>query len=267
VAIKIMKLKYNQLKLRKKDDRYEVYDLPLGEFTFSITHLYPGKATTGHTQEEKEVYNFIDGHGQIQIGEDKVKVEPGDIVIIPEGTFHRVFSSMSHMVFACAFPNEELILARRRYSEALAEVNYLGAIAWKAEVNYSRVFAEYRESGGQETYGTSDGICKEAWEARERARKDWLDAVDRKDELWDNYNNIKEELMGKIYVHYCTKCKHNTPNTDRALTTAVGDKSFDHYNDVGPWREGLELRIKARQCLVCGKYFQIANRETELKVE
>jgi len=189
------KLKYNQLKLRKKDDRYEIYDLPMGDFTFSVTRLYPDKATTGHTQEDKEVYYFIDGYGHIQVGEDDVNVEPGDIVVIPEGAFHRVFSTMYHLVFACAFPNEELMKARKIYDKVLTDSYFAGGDMGRAENDYSEAFVKHWESGGREFYGTSEGICKEAWEAREQAKKAWQEAGQRCNEAWENYINLKKEVI------------------------------------------------------------------------
>ena len=189
-----MKLKYNQLKLRKKTDQYEIYDLPIEDFIFSITRLNPKKATSGHTQEGKEVYYFVNGHGKIQVGVDEMRVEPGDIVVIPEGVFHRVFSSMHHLVFACAFPNEELMKARRVYSEALNKVSYLGALLGKVENEYGEIFAKYRGSGGKGTYGTSDGICKNASKKREKAKKTWREAGQMVEEAWEAYTKLRREI-------------------------------------------------------------------------
>lgn len=81
-----------QFALRKKDDRYQVYDLQLEDFTLSTTYLNRGKATTGHSHDVEEVYYFMEGYGQIQIGGTSYEVEAGDFAVIPGGAFHRAFN-------------------------------------------------------------------------------------------------------------------------------------------------------------------------------
>lgn len=80
--------------LVKSSSRYEVYDLSLENLVVSMTILYEGESTVGHSHNEvEEVYLFVEGKGEIQLGErEKEDVASGDIVMIPQGTFHRVFN-------------------------------------------------------------------------------------------------------------------------------------------------------------------------------
>ena len=106
----IAKIKYDQLWLRKKDERYEIYDLHvIGGITFSITHLYPNKSTTGHEHPHGEIYFFFNGRGHIYVGKEDEPVTVGDVVVIPGNTFHRVLAGDSGVEFVCVFPEERPI--------------------------------------------------------------------------------------------------------------------------------------------------------------
>jgi len=95
-------------KLRKRDDRYEVYDLELQDFTLSTTSLRQNKATTGHSHPNEEAYCFLRGQGVLVLDEIPQKVEAGDIVIIPGGVFHRVFNkACPELLFLCIFKRTE----------------------------------------------------------------------------------------------------------------------------------------------------------------
>ena len=78
--------------LIRDNDIYKVYDLPaLQNLTLSLTELYSGKSTTGHSHADAdEVYIFISGIGSIDIGTDNEKVKSGDVVLIPRGKFHKI---------------------------------------------------------------------------------------------------------------------------------------------------------------------------------
>ena len=91
-------------KLRKRDDRYEVYDLHLKDFTLSTTRLNKGKSTTGHSHPWEEVYYIMKGWGRLIVGEATRKIADGDLVFIPGGAFHRVFNDdCPGFVFLCVF--------------------------------------------------------------------------------------------------------------------------------------------------------------------
>lgn len=81
-------------KLIRDNEIYKLYDLTeLKDLDLSLTELYPGRATLGHSHENiGEVYIFTEGEGTIEIGEKKIKVKGGDVEIIPEGDFHKVYN-------------------------------------------------------------------------------------------------------------------------------------------------------------------------------
>ena len=104
-----MKISLNQFtrkaRLAKKSARYEVYDLGLENLVISMTVLHEGKSTIGHFHNNTaEICLFIDGEGEIQLDDRKEDVTGGDIVLIPRGTFHRVFNkAKGTFTFLCFF--------------------------------------------------------------------------------------------------------------------------------------------------------------------
>jgi len=94
-------------KIVKDNETYTVIDNAfLNDLVVSKTILHPGKATTGHNHEgQEEVYHFIHGSGQIGIGPEKFEISEGDIVLIPDGLYHRVWNSskIEDLVFVCVF--------------------------------------------------------------------------------------------------------------------------------------------------------------------
>ncbi len=80
----------------------------LKNLVLSSTKLYRGQQTRGHRHEgQEEVYFFVSGYGKMIVGEEDSEpfvVSPGDIVLIPDGAFHRVINDGdSHMLFNCVF--------------------------------------------------------------------------------------------------------------------------------------------------------------------
>ncbi len=85
--------KYKQLaKLIRDNEIYKVYDLSeLEDLEISLTELHSNKSTKGHSHDEvDEVYVFIQGEGEMEIGEKIIKVKAGDMVPVKAGKFHRV---------------------------------------------------------------------------------------------------------------------------------------------------------------------------------
>lgn len=82
-------------KLRKRDDRYEVYDSELKSFKFSVTYLNKGKSTTGHSHPWKELYTFVEGQGEIELDSTKRHIDVGDTLLILKDCFHRVYNHNS----------------------------------------------------------------------------------------------------------------------------------------------------------------------------
>ena len=90
----------------KDDERYTVKDNKfLKNLIVSSTKLRPGKSTTGHSHAgQEEVYQFMYGQGEMEVNGERFSVMPGDVVLIPDGAFHRVFNThLVDLYFVCVF--------------------------------------------------------------------------------------------------------------------------------------------------------------------
>jgi len=89
----------------KMDDRYTVKDnTTLKNLVVSSTELHPGKSTSGHFHKgQEEVYLFIRGYGKMELDEDHIQVQEGDIVLIEDGVYHRVHAGEEGCYFVCVF--------------------------------------------------------------------------------------------------------------------------------------------------------------------
>ena len=94
-------------KVVKDNETYVVIDnTTLKNLVVSKTILHPGKQTTGHKHPgQEEVYQFIHGHGRMQLDNDTFDVGPNDVVLIKDGIFHKVFndSAVEDLTFLCVF--------------------------------------------------------------------------------------------------------------------------------------------------------------------
>lgn len=77
----------------------------LNNLVLSSTKLYRGQSTRGHNHSgQEEVYFFVQGTGMMIVDEQKFRVNPGSIVLIPDGAFHRVINDGdSNLIFNCVF--------------------------------------------------------------------------------------------------------------------------------------------------------------------
>lgn len=80
----------------------------LNNLVLSSTKLYRDQQTRGHRHAgQEEVYFFIQGTGRMIVGDEtdqSFAVGPGDIVLIPDGAFHRVINDGdSNLIFNCVF--------------------------------------------------------------------------------------------------------------------------------------------------------------------
>lgn len=78
----------------------------LKNLVVSSTLLKPGQCTRGHKHPgQEEVYYFIHGYGDMELDGEIILVNPGDVVLIPDGAFHRVFnhSKTAPLYFVCVF--------------------------------------------------------------------------------------------------------------------------------------------------------------------
>src|SRR3989344_6879212 len=87
------------------NERYRVYDMKLEHLTVSVTELHAGQETRGHAHQEiEEVYFCKEGKGKIQVGEETLSFEKGDVVTIPLGAFHKVSNpAKNELVFLAVF--------------------------------------------------------------------------------------------------------------------------------------------------------------------
>ena len=90
----------------KDNDIYQLKDnTSLKNLVLSSTLLHAGKETTGHKHEgQEEVYFFVSGFGEMSVDDKRFNVKPGDIVLIEDGEFHRVYNtSQQDLYFVCVF--------------------------------------------------------------------------------------------------------------------------------------------------------------------
>lgn len=85
-----------------KDNQY------LKNLVLSSTCLHPGQQTRGHRHAgQEEIYFFVFGQGRMIVGEESdepFEVRGGDVVLIPDGAFHRVINDYSiDLLFNCVF--------------------------------------------------------------------------------------------------------------------------------------------------------------------
>jgi len=94
-------------KVVKQNETYTLIDnTNLNGLVVSKTILHPEKHTTGHNHEgQEEVYQFVSGYGTMQVGDDYHIVGPGDVVLIPDGDFHKVHNTSKYedLIFVCVF--------------------------------------------------------------------------------------------------------------------------------------------------------------------
>ena len=105
-----MQLKYHNHDIGgdivKDNETYLLKDnKTLKNLVLSSTRLYRGQATRGHSHAgQEEVYFFVQGTGRMQVDQEEFVVNPGDIILIPDGAFHRVINDGEmHLVFNCVF--------------------------------------------------------------------------------------------------------------------------------------------------------------------
>ncbi len=108
-----MQIKYNIHdvggEIVKDNETYLLKDNKiLNNLVLSSTKLYRGQQTRGHRHAgQEEVYIFVQGFGKMIVGDEDSEpfaVQPGDIVLIPDGAFHRVINDGEmNLIFNCVF--------------------------------------------------------------------------------------------------------------------------------------------------------------------
>jgi oxalate decarboxylase/phosphoglucose isomerase-like protein (cupin superfamily) len=93
----------------KDNETYVIKDnKTLNNLVLSSTKLYRGQQTRGHRHAgQEEIYFFVQGRGQMIVGNEDTEsfdVGPGDVVLVPDGEFHRVINNGEmNLVFNCVF--------------------------------------------------------------------------------------------------------------------------------------------------------------------
>ena len=89
----------------KNNETYLLKDNKLlKNLVLSSTDLKPNMSTRGHKHEgQEEVYYFVKGQGTMELDNKKIKVDPGDVVLIEDGVFHRVHANEQGCYFVCVF--------------------------------------------------------------------------------------------------------------------------------------------------------------------
>ena len=90
----------------KSNETYDVIDnTNLDKLIVSKTVLHAGKETGGHNHTgQEEVYIFTKGRGTMIVGTKTYDVKIGDIVLIPDGDFHKVWNEGDDdLIFTCVF--------------------------------------------------------------------------------------------------------------------------------------------------------------------
>ena len=102
-----MKVNINDIKgeIAKQDERYTVTDnKTLNNLVLSSTRLNPTCSTNGHNHSgQEEIYFFVEGSGKMELDEDTFSFVEGDIVLIPDGAFHKVMAGPVGAYFVCVF--------------------------------------------------------------------------------------------------------------------------------------------------------------------
>ena len=104
-----IKLDKSDSKVVKSNETYDVIDnTNLNGLIVSKTILHPGKETGGHNHSgQEEVYIFTKGYGEMVVGDNKYEVQSGDVILIPDGDFHKVwntgFYNEDDLEFICVF--------------------------------------------------------------------------------------------------------------------------------------------------------------------
>ncbi len=108
-----MQIKFNKAdvggEVVKDNETYVLKDnKTLNNLVLSSTKLYREQQTRGHRHAgQEEVYFFVSGYGQMIVGEETDEpfdIRAGDIVLIPDGAFHRVINTGDmDMLFNCVF--------------------------------------------------------------------------------------------------------------------------------------------------------------------
>ena len=94
-------------KLVKDNKQYQLFDnTSLKNLVVSKTKLRAGQSTNGHRHAgQEEVYIFTKGQGQMELDHKIFDVKEGDVVLIEDNVFHKVYNKDGPfwLEFICVF--------------------------------------------------------------------------------------------------------------------------------------------------------------------
>ena len=96
-------------KIVKDDETYLLKDnTSLKNLVISSTTLHPGKSTRGHSHSgQEEVYMIISGSGTMELDDNKIDIQGGEMILIEDGVFHRVHNTGEiDLYMVCIFDGE-----------------------------------------------------------------------------------------------------------------------------------------------------------------
>lgn len=105
----------SEAKIVINNEIYRIIDLNLYDrkgriaYTISTTILRSGQQTFGHKHgNASEVYEFVEGYGNMMLDDSTVSVKAGDYVFVEKGEYHKVInlSKSIDLVFKCYFNGE-----------------------------------------------------------------------------------------------------------------------------------------------------------------
>ena len=95
--------------LIKDNAQYKLKDNKrLKNLVLSSTMLRAKQETNGHNHKgQEEIYFFVKGQGSMTIDDCTFEVNEGDVVLIPDGAFHKVHNTSDiGLYFVCVFDGE-----------------------------------------------------------------------------------------------------------------------------------------------------------------
>jgi len=71
-------------------------------YSFAVAVIAPGRSSLLHRLKTSEVYYFLAGRGEMQVGGDVNRVRPGQVVYVPPGGVQKVKNTgTENLMFIC----------------------------------------------------------------------------------------------------------------------------------------------------------------------
>ena len=93
----------------KDNETYILKDnTSLKNLVISSTTLHPGKSTRGHSHSgQEEIYMIMSGSGTMELDDKKIDIQGGEMILIEDGVFHRVYNTAKvDLYMVCIFDGE-----------------------------------------------------------------------------------------------------------------------------------------------------------------